>query len=176
MTTIAPAASILVTAWLLERRRRILFGATVATNALATTAMLIGPTLPPGVFPAKSDPFARARGWKNVAASVRQRLAKDGYPALAVDNRDLAAELLYYLRDSNVPLFVITGRGTYFETTRPYRAGAPEPVLLVSLHEQSRRAIDEFKSATFLGSETMPGGGPEGRTLRFYGLSDFAEK
>jgi 4-amino-4-deoxy-L-arabinose transferase-like glycosyltransferase len=99
---IAPAASILVTAWLLERRRHILFKAMVATNALATAAMLIGSALPPGVFPAKSDPFARATGWKDVAASVRERLAKDGYRALAVDGRDLAAELLYYLRDSTL--------------------------------------------------------------------------
>jgi hypothetical protein len=43
---VAPAASILVTAWLLERDRRILFWATVGTNALATAAMLMGPVLP----------------------------------------------------------------------------------------------------------------------------------
>jgi 4-amino-4-deoxy-L-arabinose transferase-like glycosyltransferase len=174
---IAPAASILVTAWLLERRRHILFKAMVATNALATAAMLIGSALPPGVFPAKSDPFARATGWKDVAASVRERLAKDGYRALAVDGRDLAAELLYYLRDSNVPLFVLTGNvPTYFETTRPYRAGAPEPVLFVPLREKSPRATDQFKSTTFLASETIPGGGREGRTLRFYSLSGFVGK
>ncbi len=175
---IAPAVSILVTAWLLDRRRHILFWATVATNALATAAMLIGPALPAGVLPAKSDPFARTTGWKDVAASVRQQLAKDGYRALAVDGRDLAAELLYYLRDSNVPLFVITTGDvpTGFETTRPYRAGAPEPVLFVSLREQSRAATDQFKSVTFLGSETIPGGGRKGRTLRFYSLSGFAGK
>jgi 4-amino-4-deoxy-L-arabinose transferase-like glycosyltransferase len=174
---IAPAASILVTAWLLERRRHILFKAMVATNALATAAMLIGPALPPSVFPAKSDPFARASGWKDVAASVRQRLVKDSYRALAVDGRDLAAELLYYLRDSNVPLFVLKGDvPTYFETTRPYRAGAPEPVLFVSLREKSRRATDQFKSTTFLASEAIPGGGGEGRTLRFYSLSGFVGK
>jgi 4-amino-4-deoxy-L-arabinose transferase-like glycosyltransferase len=174
---VAPAASILVMAWLLERQRRVLFGATVATNALATAAMLIGPALPPGVFPAKSDPFARATGWKDVAASVRQQLAKDGYRALAVDGRDLAAELLYYLRDSTVPLFVLTGDvPIYFETTRPYRAGAPEPVLFVSLREKSPRATAQFKSTTFLTAETIPGGGREGRTLRFYSLSGFVGK
>jgi len=175
---VAPAASILVTAWLLERRRRILFGATVATNALATAAMLIGPALPAGVFPAHSYPFARTTGWKDIAASVRQRLAKGGYRALAVDGRDLAAELLYYLRDSKVPLFVITIRDvpTNFETTRPYRPGAPEPVLFVSLREQSRAATDQFKSATFLGSEKIPTGGRKERTLRFYSLSGFAGK
>jgi len=177
---IAPAASILVTAWLLERRRRILFGATVATNALATLAMLIGPALPPGVFPAKSDPFLRMSGWEDVAGSVRRKLAQDGYRALAVDGRDLAAELLYYLRDNNVPLYAIKNLNkaptNHFELTRPYRPGAPEPVLFVSLRADSRKALEKFRSVTFLGSETLPGGGREGRTLRFYRLSDFAGK
>lgn len=175
---VAPAASILVTAWLLERRRNVLFWATVATNALATAAMLIGPVLPANLYPANSDPFARTTGWKDVAASVRQQLTKDGYRALVVDGRDLAAELLYYLRDSNVPLFVITTGDvpTYFETTRPYRAGVSEPVLFVSLREQSRAATDQFKSVTFLRSETILGGRRKGRTLRFYSLSGFAGK
>jgi hypothetical protein len=165
----------LVTAWLLERRRRILFGATVATNALATSAMLIGPALPPGVFPAKSDPFLRMSGWEDVAASVRRELAKDRYGALVVDGRDLAAELLYYLSDSNVPLFVIGYRDVptnHFELMRPYRVGAPQPVLFASLRAQSG-ALNQFRSVTFLGSETIPGGGRKGRTLRFYSLSGF---
>jgi 4-amino-4-deoxy-L-arabinose transferase-like glycosyltransferase len=174
---IAPAASILVTAWLLERRRRILFGATVATNALATSAMLIGPALPPGVFPTNYDPFLRMSGWEDVAASVRRKLAQDGYRALAVDARDLAAELLYYLRDNNVPLYVIKNLNkaptNHFELTRPYRPGAPEPVLFVSLRADSRKALKRFRSVTFLGSETIPGGGRKGRTLRFYRLSGF---
>jgi 4-amino-4-deoxy-L-arabinose transferase-like glycosyltransferase len=177
---IAPAASILVTAWLLERRRRILFGATLATNALATLAMLIGPALPPGVFPAKSDPFLRMSGWEEVAASVRRELGKDGYRALAVDGRDLAAELLYYLRDNNVPLYVIKNLNkapaNHFELTRPYRPGAPEPVLFVSLRPDSPKTLKKFGLATFLGSETLPGGGRKGRTLRFYRLSGFLGK
>jgi hypothetical protein len=175
----APALSILVTAWVLERQRRILFGATLAINALATVAMLIGPVLPPHVFPRKSDPFSRASGWKDVAASVRQRLAKDRYGALVVDGRDLAAELLYYLRDSNVPLFVIGYRevpANHFEMMRSYREGGPEPVLFASLRAQSAAVLKQFRSITFLGSDTSPGGGPNGRTLRFYRLSDFVGK
>ena len=124
----APAVSILVTAWLLERQRHVLFGATLATNALATVAMLIGPALPQTAFPGRSYPFARASGWKDLAASVRQQLAKDHYGALVVDARNLAAELSYYLRDSNVPLFVIgyrDGPANHFEMVRSYRAGRP---------------------------------------------------
>src|SRR5262245_16182113 len=173
----APAASIAVTAWLLERERKLLFVATVAINALATAAMLVGPTLPTSVFPAGSDAFARTRGWEDLAAAVRLQLAKDNYDALAVDSRELAAELLYYLRDSNVPLFAIAGRdepANTFEMTRPYRTGAPEPVLFVSLRPQSGEALNQFRSVISLGAKTIPGGKSEGRTLRFYKLSGFA--
>jgi hypothetical protein len=130
------------------------------------------------VFPWKSDPFARASGWKDVAAPVRQQLVKDRYGALVVDGRDLAAELLYYLRDSSVPLFVMGYRdvpANHFEIMRPYRMGAPEPVLFASLRAQSG-ALDQFRSATFLGSEKIPGSRREGRTLRFYSLSGFLGK
>ncbi len=173
---VAVAASILVMGRVIERERCVLFWTIVATNALATAAMMIGPALPAGVLPAKVDPFARTSGWKAVAAAVREQLGKDGYRALAVDSRDLAAELIYYLRDSNVPLLVITSNdvpANHFELTRPYRAGAPEPVLLVSRREQSSAATEQFTSAGFLGSKTVPGGGREGRTLRFYSLADF---
>jgi len=172
----APAASILVTAWLLERQRKVLFGTTVAINALATAAMLVGPTLPPSVFPTSSDPFVRMRGWDDIAAAVRLQLATNNYDALAADSRELVAELLYYLRDSKVPLFAIASRdepANTFEMTRPYRAGAPEPVLFVSLRPQSRAALDQFRSVTFLASERIPGGKSQGRTLRFYRLSGF---
>jgi 4-amino-4-deoxy-L-arabinose transferase-like glycosyltransferase len=175
---IAVAASILVMGRVIELERRVLFWVIVGTNALATTAMMIGPALPASVLPAKFDPYARTSGWKAVAAAVREQLAKNGYRALAVDSRDLAAELLYYLRDSNVPLFVVTSTelpANHFELTRPYRAGAPEPVLFVSPRERSR-VTEQFNSVTSLGSTTVLGGGSEGRTLRFYSLSGFTGK
>ena len=104
------------------------------------------------------------------------RLATNHYNALAVDSRELAAELLYYLRDSKVPLFAIASRdepANTFEMTRPYRTGAPEPVLFVSLRPQSRGALNQFRSVTYLGLETISDGRPE-RTLLFYRLSGFA--
>jgi 4-amino-4-deoxy-L-arabinose transferase-like glycosyltransferase len=176
----ANAASIAITAWLFERERKVLFAATVAINVLATAAMLVGPALSSSVFPTGSDAFARARGWEDVAAAVRLQLAKDNYDALLVDSRELAAELLYYLRDGDVALFAIAGRhepANTFEMTRPYRPlGAPEPVLFVSLRRQSREALDQFRLVTSLGSKTIPGGRSEGRTLRFYKLSGFVRR
>ena len=176
----APAAAILVTAWLLERRRKIIFGATAATNVLATAAMLIGPVLPSDAFPVRLDPFARMRGWENVGAAVHRKLATNDYRALAVDSRALAAELLYHRRNSKVPLFAIGGcdaPDNTFEMTRPYRAGTPEPVLFLSLNPRqsaASEALSQFTSVTYLGAEAILGDGPKGRTLRFYRLSGFS--
>ena len=156
----APAASILATAWLLERQRKVLFAITVAVNAVATTAMLVGPILPPSVFPARMDPFARTRGWDGIAAAARLQLATNNYKAMAVDSRELAAELLYYLRDSNIPLFALASRdkpANTFEMTRAYRAGAPEPVLFATLRPLSPLVQKQFRSLTFIGSETIRG-------------------
>ena len=64
----------------------------------------------------------------------------------------------------------------HFEIMRPYRMGAPEPVLFASLRAQSAARLHQFRSATFLGSEKIPGSRREGRTLRFYSLSGFLGK
>jgi hypothetical protein len=165
-----------VTAWLLERKRKVLFATTVAINAVATTAMLVGPILRPSAFPARMDPFARTRGWDGIAAAARLQLATNDYKAMAVDSRELAAELLYYLRDSNIPLFALASRGkpnNTFEMTRAYRAGAPEPVLFASLRPLSPLVQEQFRSLAFIGSETVPTGRTEARTIRFYRLGGY---
>lgn len=171
---IAPAIALLVTAWLLERERRVLFGLVLASNLLATVVLLIAPVLPPRIIPAGL--YDRMSGWKEVAEAVRTRLAKDNYAAVVVDSRDLAAELLYYLRDSELPLYYAGNGGepdNQFELERQYRKGAPEPVLFASLRGGSQKFVNKFRSVESLGMITASSGGTEGRTLHFYRLSRF---
>jgi len=50
--------------------------------------------------------------------------------------REMAAELLYYLRDEPIPLYVWPSGPSpsdQYEMTRAFTAGAPEPILFVSL-------------------------------------------
>ena len=57
---------------------------------------------------------------------LRLQLATNNYNAIAVDSRELAGELLYYLRDGKIPLFALARRdepANTFEMTRAYRAG-----------------------------------------------------
>jgi hypothetical protein len=74
-----------------------------------------------------------------------------------VDSRELAAELLYYLRDSNVPLYVWPSGpvpSDHYEMTRAYHSGAPEPVLFVSLKRCPQSLAKSFGEVTDLGITT----------------------
>jgi len=73
--------------------------------------------------------------WDETSDAVRAKLKQDRYGAILVPDREMAAELLYYLRDLPVPLYVWPRGETphhHYEMTRPFTAEAPEPVLFVS--------------------------------------------
>src|SRR5215813_13286732 len=105
--TAYPAATILVTAVMIELDRRILFTVSLAIH-LAVAAILA--TVP--AFAARWPLFeklqflSRVAGWRDVTSTVRAKLAENRYGAIVVDTRELAGELLYYLRDVDVPLYV----------------------------------------------------------------------
>ena len=75
--------------------------------------------------------LARRRRRPCAPSSARTIMAR-----ILVDSREMAAELLYYLRDTAVPLYVWPAGplpNDQYEMTRAYHRGAPEPVLFVSL-------------------------------------------
>lgn len=56
--------------------------------------------------------------------AVRGKLAEDRYGSILVDTRELAAELLYYLRDDPTPLYVWSSGPIpmhHYEMTRPFK-------------------------------------------------------
>jgi 4-amino-4-deoxy-L-arabinose transferase-like glycosyltransferase len=149
--TAYPAASILVTAVMIEVDRRILFnvslGLHLAVAAMVATAPAFATRWP--LFE-KLQFLSRVVGWRDVASTVRAKLAEDRYGAIVVDTRELAGELLYYLRDVDVPLYVWPSGpvpADHYEMTRPFSAKTPEPILYVSLLHCPARLADEF--ATF---------------------------
>lgn len=156
--TAYPAATILVTAVMLELNRRILFGISLGLHLAIAALLAIAPS-----FALQWPVFERLQflssvvGWRNVADGVRTKLADDHYGALLVDTREMAAELLYYLRDSTVPLYVWPAGPVptdQYEMTRAYGAGAPEPVLFVSLKRCPPNLNESFGEVTPLGTES----------------------
>ena len=149
--TAYPAAAILVTAVMLELNRRILFAASLGLHLAIAVVLATGPA-----FAFKLPLFERLQflsrvvGWRGVADAVRAKLAEQHYGALVVDTRELAGELLYYLRDEPTPLYVLPAGpvpGDHYEMTRPFTAATPEPILFVSLTrcpEEFAKSFGEF--------------------------------
>jgi hypothetical protein len=88
----------------------------------------------------------------------------------------LAAELLYYLRDSKVRLFVWPSGPSptdHYEMTRAYASGAPEPVLFVSLKRCPRGLLASFQKVNDLGVTSKPLVKSKTRVLHFCRLAGY---
>ncbi len=118
-------------------------------------------------LPGGIDPYSRVLGWKEVADAAGAKARAEGFRAIATDQRSLAAELLYYLRDAGIPVVALRGGdppSDHFELTHPLTDATPRPVLLVSFRSRAP------KGSRPLGSETIPAGPTDTRKVHFYAL------
>ncbi len=175
--TAYPAATILVTAVMLELNRRILFAISLGLHLAIAVALAIVPAFAQRLPMFERLQFlSRVVGWRDVAEAVREKLGADHYGAVLVDTREIAAELLYYMRDSTVPLYVWPAGPVptdQYEMTRAYRQGAPEPVLFVSLKRCPSNLKDSFGEVVELGTETEILVKTKTRMLHFCRLSGY---
>lgn len=164
-----PAVAILVTAALLRAQARRLFAASLALHLFAFVAITAAPAAAQRLaLPGRLDPYGRMLGWKDLAATVRTQLDARHAPTLLTDDRLMTAELLYYLRDTDVAVLTWPADGPprdHYELTRPFRAGAAEPVLLVTLRPTPKRITRAFAQAEPVASETISAGPKINRTL-----------
>ena len=175
--TAYPAASILVTAVMLERNRQVLFRISLGLH-LAIAVML-------GVAPAFAPQwrlFERLHflthvvGWRDAAEVVREKFAEQRYGSILVDSSELAAELLYYLRDIPVPLYVWPPWPTptdHYGMTRPFTAAAPEPILFVSLTSCPANLAKSFGTFAHIGTTRVRLVKENARILHFCRLAGY---
>ena len=172
-----PAATILVTAVMLEFNRRILFAISLGLHLAIAVALAIVPAFAERLPLFERLQFlSRVVGWRDVADAVREKLGADHYGAVLVDTREIAAELLYYMRDSTVPLYVWPAGPVptdQYEMTRAYGQGAPEPVLFVSLKRCPANLKNSFGEVVQLGTETKILVETKTRILHFCRLSGY---
>ena len=132
-------------------------------------------------LPGGGDPFARTLGWKELALATRAQLEsarRDGRPFAVVitDERAVTAELLFYMRSEPTPVLAWLGGARpqdHYELKRPFRAGGPEPVLLVALRTDSAAILQRFTKAEQVASEGLQAGASTRRRVTFYRLSGF---
>lgn len=162
---------------MLELNRLILFRLSLALHLAVGVVLAAAPAF------AKQWPMferlqflSSAVGWREVGDAVHARLGQDRYGAIVVDTRELAAELLYYLRDVSTPLYVRPSGplpSHHYELTRPFTASTPEPILYVSLRRCPDRFRDRFATVDGLGTQSVPVVKHEARVLHFCRLAGY---
>ncbi len=183
----APAyvsAVVLVTAVMIRDRAWIWMRASFAIHATVAVLLALA-TWQAGhlALPRVGDPFARTLGNREVAAAVKEELAKAaaaGRPIKTVltDDRDIAAALAYYGRDIELPvLFWREGPvpRNHFEIAKPFTASAQQPVLLVSLRPASA-VVKSFGSASPSSRREVSAGRHSTRPLYIATLDRFQER
>jgi hypothetical protein len=175
--TAYPAASILVTAVMLELNRQTLFRTSLGLHLAIAAMLAVGPA-----FATRWPLFERLEflsrlvGWHDAAEVVRKKLAEEHYGSILVDTREMAGELLYYLRDVPVPLYVWPSGPTpqdHYQMTRRFTAATPEPILYVSLKRCPPSFAKRFGIFEHLSLERVKLVKEKSRVLHFCRLADY---
>lgn len=176
------AATILVTATLVRDLSWGWLKASLALHVAVVALFAIG-TATAGklALPKGGDPFARTLGWRELADVTRAEIGRakaagEPYGAVMTDDREVTAELLYYMRDE--PTRVLAWREQerprdHYEMTRPFGPGAPEPVLLASFKRDAGAITARFANVESVGARDLPAGRSATRRVNFYSLSGY---
>ena len=175
--TAFPAASILVTAVMLELNRQVLFRISLGLHLAVAAILAAAPAFAPQWRLFEQLEFLRrVVGWHETAQIVRTKLSEERYGSILVDTREMAGELLYYLRDVPIPLYVWPSGPTpkdHYEMTRPFTAASPEPILFVSLRRCPANFTKSFGVFTHLGMQRVRLVEAKSRMLHFCRLADY---
>jgi 4-amino-4-deoxy-L-arabinose transferase-like glycosyltransferase len=136
------AVTVLVTAAMLRADWTRLFRASMGLH-IAIMLLLGAGGILAGNFASLglADPYSRVLGWRAIAEATIAKAHAENFRAIATDRRALAASLLYYLRDADIPVTALLHNHKrprdHFELTRPVTKDTPRPILLVSFSKSS---------------------------------------
>ncbi len=128
-------------------------------------------------LPKPIDMFHQMRGWHSLSQLVLHRLdsAPDG-SIVAADDREVMAELDYYLRYRNFPLAIATGNGppgNQYELENPITAANGSHVLLIARFSDRSDILDKFSDHKLTEEWTVSAGQGRRRGYFIYELSGF---
>jgi 4-amino-4-deoxy-L-arabinose transferase-like glycosyltransferase len=173
-----PAATILVTAELLRHWPR-LFRISLGLHLGAALMITLGPAFAPRLTALTGpewNPYARVLGWRDLAAATRRHAEAEGAKSVLTDNREVTGELVYYLRDTALPVLIWfreTVARNHFEMAYPFTAAAPEPVLYVTLIRSKSSVPKRFAESKLIAEESFPAQAAPIRQGRFFLLRGY---
>lgn len=176
------AATILVTATMLRDADRRWLTASLALHLAILVGFGVALTQARTLaLPGGKNPFARTLGWAEVADAAEKRLeaaAQAGRPfgAVVALDRSITAELLYYMRNSKVPVLAWPPRGRpkdHYQLMRPLRPSSPGPFLLIAEGRMPPGALALFEHAATAEEVDIPTGAGAKRRMVFVRASGF---
>ncbi|MFP3942383.1 MAG: ArnT family glycosyltransferase [Alphaproteobacteria bacterium] len=177
------AATVLVTAWLLRARRRLLLQISIGLHAVFGAliwALVLAPETGQSALGLDARPIRDMTGWDTAAEKISAHLHADGtpYTAILTDNRFVHASLAYYMRKEDVPLKAWDPDGVpddHFQMVAPFGPSDDGKVLLVSRRGRTPKLLDHFEHVRFIDAMVLDIGRSRTRTLRLYELSGLKE-
>ena len=132
-------------------------------------------------LPNGQDPFARTLGWENIARATGKQLkaAKEleqPFGSVLTLERDVTAELLYYLRGEETPIRIWPPAGRprdHYQLRRPYRGSLPDPILLVVIGDIPVSVADRFRDVDYLEVKNIAAGAGPPRRVTFAKLAGY---
>jgi hypothetical protein len=163
----APAivpATILAVALLVRRGTMNWVYATLALGVLVQAGLWIGDARAyrmSAPLLAKPDVYHRTLGWKSLGAQVSMLATAQGARGIAAEQRDLVASLLYYTRDTTLPVWSSAqarAPAHQFDIDRTLTQSTPTPLLFVSACEFPSRYTARYAQVQPLGPIFTPTG------------------
>jgi hypothetical protein len=170
-----PAASLWVTAFLLQHGKVFLVKANAGLHAILVALFTAG-VLFPGLidWAGFSSAVKDLRGWKDQTKEIMSYAP--GYDAVLIDDRYLMGEMLYHQPNSAVELAAIDPNASidnHFEAFRGFDPARMKRVLFVTTRDDAAHVDYRFRTITPLGAVEAAAGKGETRRYRLYELSGY---
>ena len=166
-------APVLLAGWVIGVKWRAwLVGAGLVINlvlAVVPPLVLLSPTLTDSLGFANS--VKRQRGWPDTVAAIRRQLETGAFDAVAVDNRLMFYDLLYYGLEDTAPLYMWRYEprlNNHAELTRSLPQDDRRVLLVSFYHDYDDYFRDDFDQLTRRDDIEIDLGGGKVRRLRTY--------
>ena len=168
-----PAAIILVSAFLLERRALFARASLVLNSAIAALVLvgLANVALIDRIGAGAA--VAELRGWEDMTEEIAARA--DGYDAILFDDRSMIAEMLYYQRQKGFEIAALdpnNGVHHHFEAFLAFKPAQHQRSLFVSILPTDAHVNYRFRTIEKIGVVRAPTGG-ETREFTLFEISGY---
>lgn len=173
-----PAATIFVTATVIRAGWRRLFAVSLAIQAAIPVVLLVAFANPSRItLPDGRNPFWSTLGWEELSRRVAARYQAGDYVGVITHERATLAELIYHLRDTDVPLYSLHDPRypprDHFAMTRPYLGEPDGPLLYVTNLQSPAEALPMFAEVDPLATERIYPRSRGPAPFQFYELRGF---